>query len=158
MGVTAVAVAAVVGGCGGTSTLHTAKIAQAIEATILTQYGVQTTVTCPTTVPEKAGYHFACVAGLTVGAYPMNVIEHGTDGRVSYTGAAPLQVLNSKAIETAIAAAMRKHHLKATVSCPQPVLQASGLSFACTATYKKGAAVFTVTETDGDGHVQFVED
>ena len=118
---------------------------------------MHTTVTCPTTVPERAGYHFACVAALTVGAYPMNVIEHGTDGRVSY-GGAPLQILDSKAIETAIAATMRKHHHKATVSCPQPVLQASGLSFTCTATYKHGTAVFTVTETDGDGHVDIVSD
>jgi hypothetical protein len=151
-------IGALVAACGSSSaTMATTKIETAIEQTILTQKGVHTTVTCPKRVTVKSGYRFTCLAALAVGAYPMYVLEQNTHGAVTFANRAPLRVLDSYTIERAIEDAIRhQKHLKARVVCPKPVLQAPALSFACTAAFKGGTTVFTVTETDSNGHVTFM--
>jgi hypothetical protein len=152
------AVGGVVAACGSSSaTMNTAKDEQAIRATILSHNGVRTTVTCPKRVTVKSGYRFTCSAALAVGAYPMYVVEDNSHGAVTYANHAPLRVLDSYTIERAIESAIRhQRHLRSTAVCPKPILQAAGLTFTCTATFKDGSTVFSVTETDSDGHVSFV--
>ena len=130
--------------CGsqGQRTLLTANVARAIAATIERQFGIATTVTCPAHPPEQSGYRFACIARLAVGAYTIAVLETNSHGKVSYTGAGPLRALDIVSVEHAIAAAMR--HLRrapASVHCPSPVLERSGLAFTCTARSRSGTIV-----------------
>jgi hypothetical protein len=151
-------VAVVVAACGSsTSTMGTTKVAQAIQATILSHNGVHTTVSCPKRVTVRSGYRFTCSAALAVGAYPMHVVENNSHGAVSYSNLTPLRVLDSYTIERAIESAIRhQRHLKSKVECPKPILQTAALSFTCTATLRDGSNVFGVTETDSYGHVTFV--
>jgi hypothetical protein len=151
------AAGALVAACGSSSsTMGTARIERAIGATILAQKGVHTTVTCPARVTVKSGYRFTCLAALTVGAYPMYVVEKA-HGAATYYNHTPLRVLDSYTIERAIESAVRhQRHLKSTVTCPKAILQTAGLTFVCTATYKHGSTAFDVTESDSNGHVTFV--
>jgi len=151
-------------GCGGSTpsttsskTLAVAPVEHAIQLSILKQRGIKTPVSCPANSPLKTGYRFQCNALLNVGAYPVTVIETNTAGGVSYVNKAPLRVLDSPAIESAIQLAVRhQRHLSATVSCPKLILEAKGLSFTCTIKTKRGLGKFSVTEVDEHGHVTFV--
>jgi hypothetical protein len=158
-----VAVAVFVAACGGSSsapTISTAKVPPAIESTILSHNNVHTKVTCPRRVSAKAGFKFTCIAALAVGAYPMYVVVKSTHGAgaFGYANGTPLRILNSYTIERAIEDAIRhQRHLGSTAVCPRPVLQSTGLKFTCVATLEKGGhTVFSVTETDPNGHVRFV--
>jgi hypothetical protein len=137
--------------------MNTARIAQAIQDTILKHNGVATKVTCPARVTVRTGFRFSCGAALAVGVYPMYVVEKATRGAVTYANHTPLRVLNSYTIERAIENAIEtQKQLGSTVVCPKPVLQASGLTFTCLAKFKHGSTVFSVTQTDNLGHVRFV--
>ena len=130
-------------------------IVVAIAATIQRQFGIATTVSCPAHPPEQSGYRFACIARLAVGAYAVTVLETNSHGRVSYTGSGPLRALDIVSVEHAIAAAMgHGRRAPASVHCPSPVLQRSGLAFTCTARTRGGAVVrFTVSQDNGNGRV-----
>jgi type IV pilus biogenesis protein CpaD/CtpE len=137
--------------------LDVAGIQSAIEHSIAQERGIATIVICPD-VPRKSGFRFTCTARLDVGSYPINVVEDANGG-VTYSGDAPLRVLDSRTVELAIQhAILKQRHLAAVVSCPQEILQQKGLRFTCTARTGKGVAVFTVTELDGDGHLRSVGD
>jgi hypothetical protein len=150
--------------CGGSSapktagpTVKVAVIQAAIKQSIARQHGIETVVTCPASVPKKAGYRFTCQAALDVGSYPVNVLELNSSGGVSYSNKTPLNILNSQRVAKAIKLAVQqKRHLKASVSCPSLILQAKGLQFRCAATTKKGTGTFLVTETDRKGNVSFI--
>jgi hypothetical protein len=155
-----VLVSALVAGCGSSSParLDTAHVARAIARTILAQTGVTVIVDCPAPPLLKPGLAFRCVAKLAVGSYLVNVVEISAKGAVRYSSDGPLRVLDSTAIEHAIAASIRRQrHLAATVDCPSPVLQRAGLAFVCVASTTRGSLRFTVTETDGDAHVSIVD-
>jgi hypothetical protein len=149
--------------CGSSSpttpgVLDVAAIQSAIQHSIAKERGITTIVICPADVLRKAGVHFTCPARLDVGSYPISVVETAA-GRVTYSGIAPLRVLDSRTIELAIEhAILKQRHLTAVVTCPQEILQQKGLRFTCTAKTRKGVAVFTVTEFDGDGHLRSVGD
>jgi len=146
--------------CGSQApaTLRTANVARAIAAMIDRQFGIATAVTCPADPPEQSGYRFACTARLAVGAYIVAVVETNGHGAVSFTGRGTLRALDSASIERAIAAAMRHgRRSAASVHCPSPVLQRSGLAFTCIARTRAGTIVrFTVTQDDGNGRVTLV--
>ncbi len=166
LGAIVAAGALLAGACGGASITSTtasgsplavATIERAIQQSILKQHGISTVVSCPTNAPQQTGYRFNCSAALSVGTYPVTVLELNARGGVSYSNSTPLRVLNSRGVATAIELAIRRErHLKAKVICPAAILQAKGLTFTCTAQTKKGIGPFTVTETDSNGHVRFV--
>jgi hypothetical protein len=136
--------------------LHTARVARAIQSTILTDDGITTSVRCPGSVPQKAAYRFTCFAALAVGSYPMYVVEQGSHGSLVYSSHAPLRTLDSSRIERAIEAAVRRRRRRlrsVSASCPRPILQEPGLAFTCVATYRGGSTSFSVTETDARGDV-----
>jgi len=146
--------------CGSQApaTLRTGSVARAIAASIRRQFGITTTVTCPANPPEQSGYRFACTARLAVGAYIVTVHETDAHGTVSYRGSGPLRALDSARIERAIRSAMgHGRGAAASVHCPSPVLQRSGLTFTCTARTRAGAVLrFTVRQDDGNGRVTLV--
>ena len=145
--------------CGSQDrTLLTGHVASAIAATIRQQFGIATNVTCPAHPPEQSGYRFECIARLAVGAYTVAVLETNSHGKVSYTGTGPLRALDIARIEHSIAAAMgRGRRAPASVHCPSPVLQRSGLAFTCTARTRAGTIVrFTVSQDNGKGRVTLV--
>lgn len=142
--------------CGSQSrTLLTAHVARAIAAAIQQQFGIATNVRCPAHPPEQSGYRFACIARLAVGAYTVAVLETNSHGKVSYSGSGPLRALDIVSVEHAIAGAMgHGRRAPASVHCPSPVLQRSGLAFTCTARTRGGAIVrFTVSQDNGNGRV-----
>jgi hypothetical protein len=154
-----VVVACIAGGCGqaSTATLNVGPVQRAIKQSILTQHHVSTTVRCPAEVALKTGQRFRCRASLDAGTYAVDVVELNARGGVSYANSAPLRLLNGRTVELAIVAAVKhQKHLRATVRCPASILQASGVTFTCTARTKLGSGPFMVTETDGAGHVRFV--
>ena len=150
--------------CGGSTpsttsskTLAVAPVEHAIQASILAQRGIATTVSCPTNAPLRTGYRFVCTANVDVGGYPVTVTETNATGGVSYVNKTPLRVLDSASIESAIRLAVRhQRHLNATVNCPKLILQAKGLTFDCSVRTKHGLGAFSVTEIDEHGHVTFV--
>jgi hypothetical protein len=156
----AVAVAALcVGACGGAApTLSTGAVAHAIALAIQRESGIATRVTCPQHPPAQAGFHFSCVAHLAVGAYTVAVLETDAHGRVAYSGAGPLRALDTGAVERAIVRAMGSGKRgAASVHCPSPVLQRSGVTFTCLAHRRSGALVrFAVREDDDSGRVTLV--
>ncbi len=144
--------------CGSSShpTLNTTSIAKAIQTSILRERSIQTLVTCPTGVPKKTGHRFVCFAALDVGRYPVNVLETNAKGGVSYSNSAPLRLLNVSGVEATIAKAIRRQrHQTATVKCPQKILQAAGVSFACNATSKQNRGTFTVTVVNTNGSFRY---
>jgi hypothetical protein len=146
-------------GCGSTkaAALSPGPIEHAIAKSILTQDAVKATVRCPRNAPVKAGYRFQCTARLAVGTYPMFVVEQNGKGGVAYANHTPLRTLDSQGVARAIQKAIEKQrHLRATVHCPTPILQAKGLAFTCTAKLAHGSTPFSVTETDSRGHVKFI--
>lgn len=145
-------------GCGGgEQRLDTTSVERAIEASIVRQRGVRTTVRCPPGVPRTQGRAFTCIAKLDVGSYPVAVTIKDPAGHVRYSNAAPLVALDTRRVQRAIAASIAsQRHVRATVRCPMTVLQQAGLRFTCTATVAGRSYPFEVTETDGAGHVRYV--
>ena len=155
----AVLVALGAAACGSTkaTALSAGPIEHAIAQSILRQDAVKTTVTCPRNAPVQAGYRFRCTAKLAVGTYAMFVVEQDGKGRVAYANHTPLRTLDSHSVARAIQKAIKKQrHLKSTVHCPAPILQAKGLAFTCTAKVAHSSTPFSVTETDSRGHVKFI--
>lgn len=153
--------AIVLGGCGSSSapSLATDGIAKAIASTIHEQRGLTVRVSCPRTVPRRAGEVFTCAANLEVGAYPVKVTETSSSGKVRYSNATPLTVLDSVKIERAIEASVtRQRHLRSVATCPPEVLQQAGIVFRCSVTVAGSGQVypFRVRETDGAGDVQYL--
>ena len=74
-------VAVVAGWWNGTSSpviLNTDKVERSIEASILSQRRLVSTVSCPVNIIQKAGVVFDCVA--TVGGHQFPVVVTETDG------------------------------------------------------------------------------
>ena len=156
--VTVAASALILGACGSNAlaTLDTAKLARAIEQSIFEAQGIRTAVSCPARPLQKAGYSFVCAARLAVGSYAVHAVEIDSSGRVRYTGATALRVLDSQVIERAIEHDIRdRHGPAATVVCPAPVLEAAGLAFTCTERSSRGRSQFVVTEVNANGRVRF---
>jgi len=146
--------------CGSSEPkLDTARVEHAVEASILAQRGLRTTVTCPSEVPIKTNYTFTCNAKLDVGSYPVTVVVTNSKGHVRYENRAPLVALNTEKVEHAIAASIAgQRHLAATVTCPHEVLQRTGIVFTCTAVVSGSSKQypFEVTQVDNNGRVKYV--
>jgi len=86
-------------GCGGSSsspattaaapgTLDTARVARAIEASILGQRHLAATVTCPVVVRQARGANFVCQARTKHGTTtPFAVVQTDDAGHVTYSAA-----------------------------------------------------------------------
>ena len=154
VGVTAVLAA----GCGSSAvgTLNVSPVERAIERSTMREHGVQTAVHCPTDTPLKTGTRFECTAALSVGSYPVSVVELNARGAVHYANTTPFRVLSIDTVVLAIQGAIRREkHLASTVTCPIWILQARGLRFTCSARTKLGSGLFRVIETDSAGHIDF---
>jgi len=156
----ALAAGVLLAACGSSEPkLDTGRVERAVQASILAQRGLRTTVTCPSDVPLKAGYSFTCNANLDVGTYPVTVVVTNSKGHVRYENRAPLVALNTEKVEHAIAASIAaQRHLTASVSCPAEVLQKAGIEFTCHAVVNGSSKryPFLVTQTDDHGHVRYV--
>jgi hypothetical protein len=154
-------VATAVAGCGssGPAKLVGATVARAIEQRIEKQSGVATAVNCAAPGVIKVGAAFRCSAKLAVGTYAVSVVAIDAKGNFRYSSSGPLRVLDSVAVEHAIARSIRRQlHARSSVTCPAPVLQRAGISFGCVATTKRGVVHrFKVTELDGGGRVDIVD-
>jgi hypothetical protein len=100
--ITALACAALLSACGSSSSstsstpatnLNTARVAQSIEQSVLTERHLHVTVTCPAAVPQEAGRTFVCtaVAHTTtkppkVTKTPFTVTIQNDKGYVTYKG------------------------------------------------------------------------
>jgi hypothetical protein len=85
-------------GCGGTTVslpttpggvsliLNTGRVARAIEASILSQRDLHSTVSCPHNEPVQKGLHFVCVATTSAGKTPFAVTEVDNRGSTTYVG------------------------------------------------------------------------
>jgi hypothetical protein len=147
--------------CGKSSTvnLSSVRIGYAVESAIAQQRGLQTTVACPSKIPQRAGYVFTCSARLDAGAYPVMVTETDAHGHVRYENPGPLSTLNVAKVQQAIwLSILRQRRLRSTVTCPAEVLQQAGVTFTCNAVISgKGYRYpFAVREVDSKGHVQYL--
>jgi len=153
------AVLASLSACGSSSSsLDTARIEHAVAASILAQRGLHTTFSCPSNIPVKLGHSFACTARLQVGTYPVTVTETTSKGSVRYENKRPLAALNIEKVRRAIAASiLHQRRVKATVSCPQQVLQQTGVTFTCTAVVagNRKRHPFVVTQVNDNGGVRY---
>lgn len=145
-------------GCGSSGpTLNTATVERSIAESILTQHRLHAKVSCPPTVPRRAGYVFTCTATFTVGSYPITATETNGAGHVRYENPAPLAALDIVGVERAIRESIRSgRRLESTVTCPTEVIQSAGIAFTCTAAINGRRYPFSVTEVDGKGHVRYV--
>jgi hypothetical protein len=145
-------------GCGKSApTLNTVTVERAVAASILAQHHLYATVSCPSKVPQKAGYAFICTASLNVGTYPVSVTEINSRGHVEYQNQAPLSTLDIAKVEQAIKQSISsQRHLNSTVTCPVEVIQKKGIVFTCTAVVNGQSYPFEVTEVDDNGHVRYV--
>ena len=98
--ITALACAALLGACGSSSSsesakanVDTAKVAAAIEHTLLEKRHVKATVACPAPMPAVPGNTFECVASVeaakaphTVSKTPFVVTIQSPRGYVTYAG------------------------------------------------------------------------
>jgi hypothetical protein len=99
--VTALACAALLGACGGSSSssesttpkanVDTAKVARAIEGTVLEKRHLKSTVTCPAPIPSVPGSTFECIAKITgakhkISTSPFLVTIQNNRGYVTYVG------------------------------------------------------------------------
>ena len=96
----ALACAALVGACGGSSSnesttpkanVDTAKVARAIEGTLIEKRHVKGTVTCPAPMPAVPGSTFECIAKITGAKHttstsPFLVTIQNNRGYVTYVG------------------------------------------------------------------------
>lgn len=148
--------------CGSstaTRTLNSAAVERSIATSILKQRSIYTTVSCPSRIPQKAGYVFSCSARLDVGAYPVSATEIDGDGHVRYSNTQPLLALNVTKVQRAIESSVyAQRHVRAVAKCPAEVIQRQGVLFDCSVTPagSTGAYKFAVTETDGAGHVRYL--
>jgi hypothetical protein len=81
------AVAALAGWWNGTSTpviLNTDKVASSIQASILSQRHLASTVSCPVNIVQKTGVVFDCVATVGRRRFPVVVTEINSSGHVVY--------------------------------------------------------------------------
>ena len=89
--------AAALSACGSSSKpaeLNTARVARAIETSILEQRRLHATVTCPAGVPQEKGHVFECVAIVRSTKPPYNVVyrtpfevtETNSAGYTTYVG------------------------------------------------------------------------
>jgi hypothetical protein len=145
-------------GCGSTTpTLNAVAVERAVAASILTQHDLRVRVSCPRTVPRRAGVVFTCTAGLDVGTYPVYVTETTAGGRVRYENRAPLATLDIARVQHAIERSIRaQRRLTSTVTCPAEVVRRTGIAFTCTATVAGRRYPFAVTEIAGSGRVRYV--
>jgi hypothetical protein len=66
-------------------------------------------------------------------------------------------ILNTEKVERSVERSIRaQRHLVATVSCPDNVEQRRGNNFTCFATIGSRRYPVTVSQVDGNGHVQYV--
>jgi Domain of unknown function (DUF4333) len=66
-------------------------------------------------------------------------------------------ILDTERVERAIEASiLAQRHLASSVSCPDNVVQKTGVVFSCQATVSGRVFSVVVTETDGNGHVTYV--
>jgi hypothetical protein len=85
----AIAVAAGLAGCGGTTQvtiLNTEKVERAIQQSILHDRGLESDVSCPSGVHQKRGLTFVCTAQVRHGTTPFVVKQIDNNGDVSYAG------------------------------------------------------------------------
>ena len=81
------AVAALAGLWNRTSTpviLNTVKVERSVEASILSQRHLASTVSCPVNIIQKAGVVFYCVATVSGRRFPVVVTQEDSDGHVVY--------------------------------------------------------------------------
>jgi hypothetical protein len=98
---TALACAALLSACGGSSStepashtnLNTARVAHSIEQTLLEKRHLHATVVCPAAVPQESGRTFECIAKVTsakaphaVSNSPFLVTIQNNRGYVTYVG------------------------------------------------------------------------
>ena len=152
-------------GSGGSSatnaqakTVNVFEADAALAAEIVEKDHVDTEIKCPTPIDLRKGYSFTCVAKFKVGTDKIAVTETNNSGDVSIKPEAPLVVLNLGKVEHEIEQSVAKGtSIRAHVTCPQQVMQRSGIVFTCTATINGKAHKFTVTETSASGQVQLAE-
>lgn len=80
--------AGALGGCGSSKPkiLDTERVERAIEASVLKQRHLHTTVTCPSGIERKKGVTFRCLALYRGGRTPFVVTEDDAKGSVHYKG------------------------------------------------------------------------
>jgi Domain of unknown function (DUF4333) len=81
------AVAALAGWWNGTSSpviLNTVKVERSIEASILSERHLASTVSCPVNIVQKGGVVFDCVATVGGRRFQVVVTETDSDGHVVY--------------------------------------------------------------------------
>jgi Domain of unknown function (DUF4333) len=66
--------------------LNSGKVQRAIEASILAQRHLRSSVSCPAQVLQRAGVNFACTAIVGGKSYPFAVTETNSAGHVRYVG------------------------------------------------------------------------
>ncbi len=159
-GIVAVVATMILTGCGSsTTTLDTTRLQHAAAASILQDYGVHVRVSCPASVPRKAGFRFWCTALLDVGSYPLLVAEADDRGRLRYENSAPLRTLDIGRVRRAIAGRLAAAGARgATVTCPAAVIQQAGVGFVCHAKASGRDFRFGVRELDGAGRVRFSQE
>lgn len=100
--VAALAGAALISACGGSSSssssgaktsVDTARVAESIEKSVLSERHLHSTVVCPKSVPQEAGRTFECIATtkstkapFTVSKTPFVVTVQSSKGYVTYEG------------------------------------------------------------------------
>jgi hypothetical protein len=97
----ALAGAALISACGGSSSssssaktnVNTARVAESIEKSVLSERHLHSTVVCPKAVPQEAGRTFECIATtkstkapFTVVKTPFVVTVQSSKGYVTYEG------------------------------------------------------------------------
>jgi Domain of unknown function (DUF4333) len=153
--------------CGSSSppkTIDSVALERSIARSILAEHHLNTKVTCPANVAQQKGHTFNCYALLQVGRYRVPVTQVNGHGDVRWHTSQPITLLDTPRVEQAIASSINKQRkVTAKVTCPAQVLQAAGVTFTCTAVTQGGAKVpagrypFKVTQTDGAGHVTYIE-
>ena len=153
--------------CGSSTppkTIDSVALERSIARSILAEHHLNTKVTCPAKVIQQRGHTFNCYALLEVGRYRVPVTQVNGHGDVKWHTSQPITLLNTPRVEQAIASSINKQRkVTAEVTCPSQVLQAEGVTFTCMAVTQGGQKVpagrypFKVTQTDGAGHVTYIE-
>lgn len=146
--------------CGSSEArLKSGRVERAVAAAIKREHSISAAVSCPRTIPRRAGYSFTCLAHLDAGVYPVAVTVTDSAGRMRFESRKPLTVLDSDQVQTAIVTSIaRQRRLAATVTCPTEVLQQIHLSFYCSAKVmgSNRKYPFKVTEVNTRGRVRYV--
>ncbi len=130
-----------------TATLDSSKMASVVER-LTQQRGLQAqTVSCPSNIPERAGYVTTCVAYYTGGQTgQFRVLQKDTQGDIHVSAAEMISPEVVNQIEHFLVPA---NSFKAT--CPVHVPIVVGKTFHCTATNGAKTAPISVRITDADG-------